>query len=318
VANYNVSKATFPLNKALPVEIQAALEAFLAADVDGLPLRASTTRPLGTSSNLGDVAAGTDILTLSGSVAGALIDLSSLTQSVRDGLEVVAFNGTTPKVVELSDFSGVVLLGRGNDTVTKSGGGDVAVNAGDGRDSVTTGSGNDTVNAGAGNDLIQTGDGNDTVYGGDGNDRLADTSGNNLVSGGDGNDTVSTGAGIDTVYAGGGDDSIATGAGNDSIYTGGGADTVRAGNGNDIIILESPTAGGNLTIDGGYGLQDTLDLTLVGISSATAAGATGATLTLDNGATVNVVSVERFMYENAAGSAELVSLQLFLNAFPPV
>jgi len=333
MANYLVSKATFPLNKNLPAEIQAALESFLAADTTGPALRASTARPLGPSSDLSKVAVGTDILTFSGLVGGVPIDLGGLTPTVRAGLEVVAFNGITSKIVELSDFAGVVLLGRGNDTVTKSGSGDVAVNAGDGRDTITTSDGNDTVNAGTGNDsvstglgddlvlggdgadIINTGDGDDTVNAGEGNDRVLDTAGNNMITGGGGNDTIRTGTGIDTIYAGEGNDSILTGAGNDTIYTGGGVDTVNAGAGSDVIVLESPTAGGNLTIDGSIGIGDTLDLTLVGITSAAAAGATGATITLDNGATVNVTSVERFMYENAAGSAELVSLQQFLAAF---
>ena len=336
MANYQVSKATFPLNKELPVEILAALETFLAGDADGLPLRASTTRPLGAvaAANLAaNVSPGTDILTFSGLIGATPVDLSTLSQQVRDGLEVVAFNGISAKTVELSDFSGVVLLGRGNDTVTKSGAGDVAVNAGDGRDTITTGSGNDTVNAGTGNDsvttglgddlvlggegndIIQSGDGKDTVYAGAGNDRVVDTDGNNWIAGGGGNDTIRTGAGNDTVFGGEGDDSILTSTGNDTIFTGGGADSVFSGFGRDLIVLENPTAGAILTIDGGL-LLDTLDLSLVGISSAAAVGSTGATITLDNGAIVNVNSVERFVYEDASGSAELVTLAQFLAAFP--
>jgi Ca2+-binding RTX toxin-like protein len=334
-ANYNVSKATFAANRDLPAEIIAALDEFLQADVDGPELRASVGRPLSATADLtapGTVNAGTDILTFGNFRTS--VDLDDLGALRLSNLEVIAFNGSSSRTVDLGAFSGVVLLGRGNDTVTKSVvTGDVAVNAGDGRDTVTTGTGDDTVNAGtgadsvftaAGNDLviggegadsISTGIGNDTVFGGDGNDQITDTSGSSFVDGGSGNDTIRTGAGADTIFAGSGNDSVVTGAGNDTVYTGGGNDTILTGSNNDLIVLQGITSGAAILVDGEAGILDTLDLSLVNIASAQAAGVAGTTITLDNGAVINVSNVERFLYTDSEGSAELVGLTAFLNSF---
>ncbi|MFN3276691.1 MAG: Hint domain-containing protein [Paracoccus sp. (in: a-proteobacteria)] len=115
--------------------------------------------------------------------------------------------------------------GSGNDHLTLSNTSGI-VNAGAGNDTVFGGNGDDTLNGGAGNDLLNGGAGNDILNGGDGNDTL---------QGGAGIDTLTGGAGVNTfIYSGTGD--IITDFGSDNAA--GAMDDGDATN-NDNIDLSS-------------------------------------------------------------------------------
>jgi RTX calcium-binding nonapeptide repeat (4 copies) len=72
---------------------------------------------------------------------------------------------------------------------------------------------------------------------------------NDNVDGGAGNDTINTGVGFNTVQGGLGDDTIRSGG--DGVYNG--------GDGDDLIYAGNTTI--SETLDGGAGLNDTLDVT---------------------------------------------------------
>jgi len=289
VSNYHVSKATFGADLVLDPAISAALARVVAADKDGSKTTLSVTNPLTHSSQLKNVDKLTDVLTfnLSGS---SVVDLSKLPRKGKSdsdsnsgsnsgSLDVIAFNNDMAVDLKLSSFKGVVLLGNGNDKVS-GGGGSLAISAGGGNDTITTGSSSDT------------------------------------IVGGDGNDSISSGSGKDLVKGGAGNDKIDSGKDNDTVYTGCGSDTITAGDGDDRVIIEA-MAGDAQMVDGGKGTKDVLDLSGVTVSGAAQAGAT-VTITLDNGATVAVTGIERFMYDTngaTAGGVVTVGLSTFLGDF---
>lgn len=168
--------------------------------------------------------------------------------------------------------------GDGNDVVTAKnsliGGNRLALEGGNGNDTLIGSKGNDTLRGGAGNDNLRSDDGNDLLLGGSGidvingqggndtlfGDEIADTvSGANSGSGdsmlgGDGNDVMSGGGGNDTMNGEDGDDSL---RGND------GADVISGGMGNDALFGDISTdvlsgGSGNDTLDGGRN-DDTLN-----------------------------------------------------------
>jgi Ca2+-binding RTX toxin-like protein len=156
--------------------------------------------------------------------------------------------------------------GGGADTVSGAGSGatgavfstPLALNGGDGNDTLTGGSANDTMAGGAGDDILNGADGADALSGGDGADTLNGGLGNDTLAGGAGNDTMSGGTGDDTLVGGPGDDAMDGGVANtDTVdYTGsesgvnvnltagtasdgeGGSDTLA----NFETVLGSPTA----------------------------------------------------------------------------
>ena len=113
--------------------------------------------------------------------------------------------------------------------VTGSEAGDtLAVNGGNGNDTITAGNGlasivSLTIDGGAGNDTITGGDGADILLGGDGND---------VVSGGRGNDTAQLGAGNDTFVWNPGD----------------GSDIVEGGDGTDTLLFNGSNIGENINV----------------------------------------------------------------------
>jgi hypothetical protein len=155
-----------------------------------------------------------------------------------------------------------------NDSVTGSTvtGHPLAVDAGDGNDSVRTGALNDSISGGPGDDTLSGGNGSDTIDGGDGDDSLfgltsvggpgadgGDTltggNGNDDLHGQSGNDTEDGGAGRDRVDGGPGDDNLSGSADDDSVYGGPGNDTESGGAGDDYLNGDV----GNDSLSGGDG-----------------------------------------------------------------
>lgn len=305
-ANYDVQKSAFGAGLGLDPAIAAALGNFLRNDNDGARRLASVSAPITSEtrqshadstptveSSLKGVKPGTDVLTFDLPSGARTIDLSELRSDILGGLNAVMFTNdeSDPDVdLKLSRFSGVVVLGDGNNRVTGSK--TVAIQTGDGNDTITTGGGNDTVVTGKGNDSISTGSGDD------------------LILAGAGNDTVVTGEGRDTVN---------TGTGNDSVMLGGG---------DDLAVVEAAT-GDTTGIDGGTGDADIVDLTGVKIATVgvvtSGAYTGGLKITLDTGApgepdaVVYVRSVEQFLYDSngpLAGGISLVGPSQLDAAFP--
>jgi Ca2+-binding RTX toxin-like protein len=118
----------------------------------------------------------------------------------------------------------------------------LAVDAGDGDDSVVTGSLNDSISGGAGDDYLRGGDGSDTIDGGDGDDDIygraccgSSPDGDDSLTGGAGDDSVRGQVGNDIEDGGAGDDNVDGGPGNDNLGGAAGSDSLRAGPGNDSM-----------------------------------------------------------------------------------
>jgi len=288
VSNYHVNKATFGADLVLDPAIQAALARVVARDKDGSATELSVTNPITNSAFIGNVSKLTDVLTFNLSTS-QVVDLAKVSNKDRSdsdssnkgSLDVVAFNNDVNVDLRLGSFKGVVLLGNGNDKVSGTKSGAVAISAGGGNDTIITGSSADT------------------------------------IVGGDGNDSISSGSGKDLVKGGAGNDSIDSGKDNDTVYTGSGSDTILAGDGDDRIIIEA-IAGDAQVVDGGRKGMDVLDLSGVTVTSAAQAGS-AVTITLDSGATVVATGIERFMYDTngaTAGGVVTVGLSTFLGDFP--
>jgi hypothetical protein len=192
---------------------------------------------------------------------------------------------------------GSVAMKGGNDTLTNSGTivGDsgVAVDMGDGNDSVTLteesqlygevrlGAGDDVLNAEDSADdlIVDAGGGNDSVTTGEGDDLIRGGAGNDVLTAGDGDDALQGEDGDDRLIGGAGDDILLGGAGDDTLVGGEGNDLVNAGSGNDTI--EIATDDGSDTVDGGEG-NDTIKLS--GTGTGALAAATGVeTLEVEGG-----------------------------------
>jgi len=211
----------------------------------------------------------------------------------------------------------------------------VIVETGIGNDSVSTGSGADTVVVAAGNDTVKTGSGNDrveiksdftgkaTVDGGSGTNTLnlsgvgkisIDANGNFIAAMDALNSSVSfknfkavvLGDDPTTVdiakskapmsfATGTGNDTITLGAGSDTIVLAGGNDSINTGAGVDIVKLAANFKG-ILTLDGGAG-SDKLDLSANTIQSVEKIDATHVKVTLEDGSTLNVDNIEKFIYD---------------------
>ena len=126
-------------------------------------------------------------------------------------------------------------------------------------------SGNDTYTGSAGNDVADALGGDDTLSGGAGNDALL---------GGEGNDQLFGDVGHDTLDGGLGDDQLDGGKGNDVLISGGGNDVMDGGAGNDTFRFTGAQDGDSITVTGGSGGQDTIDLTGFSNSQLTDDGST--------------------------------------------
>lgn len=138
-------------------------------------------------------------------------------------------------------------------------------------------------------------------------DNTVKAAGNNqsmTVATGAGNDSVATGRGADSISIGGGADTVSTGAGSDNIaFTGavqGGK--VVTGSGDDAIELGAgfSSTGAAVTINGGSGRGDSLDMSALDVASVSRRGNT-VTITLEDGSQVLARGIEEFIYTDAQG-----------------
>ncbi len=197
--------------------------------------------------------------------------------------------------------------GTGNDTL-RGGGGDDQLRGdhgndilfgGPGQDFLSGGRDNDNLRGNADSDVLVGGPGDDTLIGGGGDDKLRGGTGDDRLIGGPGRDALGGGAGEDSFIfsnlahspAGNGDRIIDFEVGLDKIQLSGiDADSERAGNQEFIFIgansfsgaageLGYVRVGSNAVLRGdtdGDGITD-LEITLLGVSTITAADIVGAT-----------------------------------------
>lgn len=133
----------------------------------------------------------------------------------------------------------------------------MALDGGDGNDTLDGGNGNDILLGGAGNDTIRGRNDDDELQGGTGEDKLYGDGGNDVLFGGDDYDRLWGGAGNDTLNGGAGNDYVDGDSGNDILDGGDGADTIKGDSGNDRIFFDAGTL---VTISGldVYAIADTL------------------------------------------------------------
>ncbi|SIS59403.1 Ca2+-binding protein, RTX toxin-related [Gemmobacter megaterium] len=153
------------------------------------------------------------------------------------------------------------------------------LSGGSGRDLLIGGNSSDTLSGGRGNDTLiggiggqnrlQGGGGNDSISGGNDDDRIQGGDGNDRLIGARGHDRLWGGAGQDRIWgdlkdeSGWGNDTVYGGAGGDTLYGGTGEDLLRGENGNDRVYGGTGRdrlfgGAGNDVIFGGLG-SDTLD-----------------------------------------------------------
>ncbi len=250
---------------------------------DLLKERGSTARSVDEVVDPGDITRGTDVVFIE-QEEDSTIDLGRILDSktIKDLNALIFTTDTSVDLTLPKTFGGTVIFGAGDDALEHvRGGKSVTVDAGDGNDTVATGSGKDTVFAG------------------------------------DGDDSIVTGGGKDSVVGGAGDDTIETGGGKDTIVTGSGSDSVDAGKGNDLIVVQSGGDPGDSIIEGGRG-KDTLDLSNVVIDSVEVVNARQGmvTITLDDGSTLDVSHVEKFIVgDGHGGSITLTGVNSLDNLF---
>ena len=123
--------------------------------------------------------------------------------------------------------------GNGKDTLIGGGGGDT-INGFNGNDSLRGKGGDDLITGGNGKDSLRGDGGKDTLEGGSGKDKLDGNGGNDSLDGGSGNDTLNGGSGADMLDGGSGNDSLVGGVGKDTLEGGSGNDKMRGGADTDI------------------------------------------------------------------------------------
>ncbi len=120
----------------------------------------------------------------------------------------------------------------------------VAINGGDGNDTLigsdfddvlAGGNGNDIVDGLGGNDLLSGDDGDDAIRGGSGDDRIVGNAGNDTLLGGDGNDALIGGSNDDVLLGEAGDDRVRGNGGSD-VVTGAGNGTMLEG---DVVMTDA-------------------------------------------------------------------------------
>jgi VCBS repeat-containing protein len=138
------------------------------------------------------------------------------TQTLRYVADNDAFDALAPGQTAVDTFTYTVtdsggLTSTATVSVTVTGIADgVALNGGNGSDSLVGTGGEDRLDGGNGNDVLSGLDGHDLLFGGNGTDALYGGSGNDVLAGGNGNDLLSGGSGSDTFRfaRGGGSDTI--------------------------------------------------------------------------------------------------------------
>ena len=223
------------------------------------------------------------------------------------GEDLIVFEGEEDLNIDVTTHNSEAFVGgKGNDTLSTSGSGDVALSGGEGDDSLTGGTGNDQLLGEAGDDVLTGGLGDDVLQGGEGNDTL---------NGGDGNDilymdeddqqaNIDGGAGTDTVIIEGTDDvAFDAGAANVEIVIGGYGDDTLSTSGSGAVELYG--GAGDDTLAGGAG-ADTLDGSSGKDTASYAAAAAAVTVDLGSANASGVVTAEGdtlVSIENVIGSA---------------
>jgi Ca2+-binding RTX toxin-like protein len=121
----------------------------------------------------------------------------------------------------------------------------------DARDFITGGSQGIIVNGNGGDDTLAGSSARDLLFGDDGNDTVNGQGSNDDLFGGNGNDTLGGGGGNDFMQGESGNDTLNGGDGSDTLNDGTGSDTLRGGFGSDTFI----GGAGNDTMDGGGGID---------------------------------------------------------------
>jgi Ca2+-binding RTX toxin-like protein len=126
------------------------------------------------------------------------------------------------------------------------------LNVGDGNDTILAGGGNNTIYGGGGSDWVSiTGAGSNLIFGDNyyaiGNDLSPDTANSALA----GNDTIFGGGGSDTIFGGGGDDVIDGGAGNDILLGNSGNNTLYSGASSPYSLVPGSLSVGDRLYGGG-------------------------------------------------------------------
>jgi len=165
------------------------------------------------------------------------VDLADVDAAVFMNLTTItiATGNGDDTIIGSPDIAMAVDAGDGEDTVTAFAGLDTII-AGDGDDVILGGEGADFIDAGNGDDVVLGEAGDDTILGDDGSDTISGGDGDDSLIGHDGNDAISGDAGSDTVFADLGDDLVDGGNGADRIFGGAGKDTVDGSGGDDTIF----------------------------------------------------------------------------------
>ncbi|MFO0902616.1 MAG: calcium-binding protein [Pirellulales bacterium] len=137
----------------------------------------------------------------------------------------------------------------------------VAINGGNGADTVHGGAGPDNILGGGGNDLLNGNDSNDFIDGGSDADTINGGNGGDILVGGLGGDILSGGAGNDDLDGGDGNDRLNGDADVDVLDGGAGADRI------EVLGVEGSTD----TVTGGASTDDLVllsNVTLAGFNAA--------------------------------------------------
>jgi Ca2+-binding RTX toxin-like protein len=210
--------------------------------------------------------------------------------------------------------SDTLIGGAGDDTINGGGSSDV-LDGGTGDDSLGGGNGNDTITGGDGVDLLLGGAGDDSLDGGAGNDTMNSGGGNDLLNGGEGDDVLQGSTGNDVLDGGNGNDSLSSGAGNDRLTGGAGDDTMNGGGNFDVFVF-APGFGDDTIVgfdaNPGGGGQDLLDISALGITAGTFAGAVTVT---DLGADLLIsIGADSITLANVANPAVITQADFILGA----
>ena len=244
----------------------------VTAELDLSTLTVTAIEAIETGGNLrvsaAQAQAFTDRISVSGDLiltSGGVVNLSGADVNVDRLLLSNAGNTlTVSQTGDGSSFSGEIVGGTGNDTITVLGGtyGGVSINGGDGDDTIVVSGGYNTVAGGAGDDTITGGNNDDTLIGGAGRDSM---------NGGNGDDTFELTAATD----------LQTG----ETYAGGaGVDTLDGGGTLAAVDLSGVTL---TSVERIAGFNGALSLTGAQAAAATGINA-GGSVTLTTGGTVNL------------------------------
>ena len=148
----------------------------------------------------------------------------------------------------------------------------------------------------------------------DGNHMVRSFSGD-IIDGGDGDDTITSGQGFDEISGGAGNNNINSGAHPDVIDAGTGAATIDSGGGNDLIRWDyAPLNGQSISVVGGSGTEDTLEITIDDNSNQIDIDSNGTTaeVTIDVDDLLSLNGIEHLKLDTQQ-EADTIDIQDLLN-----